>query len=86
MPLVVTYGPDIPPEDCAACHPKPYKLLAASKSKHKNVACVKCHAAKHKAIPQCQSCHGKPHAAAIHKKIKKCGNCHGIAHDLLPIH
>jgi len=82
MPKNVAYGDKTPSKDCAACHKKAYDLLTASTFKHKNLACVACHQAKHKMVPQCQSCHGKPHPAAMLAQFPKCGFCHNIAHDL----
>ena len=82
MPKVVTYGPSTPSKFCAACHNRAYKLLTSSHSKHSKLACVYCHQNKHKTVPQCTQCHGKPHPAAIHAKYPKCGECHNTAHDL----
>jgi hypothetical protein len=82
MPKVVTYGDNIPNKSCGACHKKAMDLLAASKSKHSKLACVFCHASKHKTVPTCESCHGAPHAAGIMQKFPKCADCHFIAHDL----
>ena len=82
MPKNVTYNDKTPSKDCAACHKKAYELLMASSFKHKNLSCVACHQAKHKMIPQCQSCHGSRHPAAMLAKFPNCGFCHNIAHDL----
>jgi hypothetical protein len=82
MPKVVTYGPQTPSKFCAACHKRAYTLLSSSPAKHNKLACVYCHQTKHKTIPQCTQCHGKPHPAAILSKFKSCGECHSIAHDL----
>ncbi|MBK5274283.1 MAG: cytochrome C [Desulfuromonadales bacterium] len=82
MPKNVTYSDKLPSKDCAACHKKAYDQLTASTFKHKTLTCVACHQAKHKMIPQCQSCHGTPHPAAMLSKFPKCGFCHSIAHDL----
>lgn len=82
MPKAVAYGNQTPSKDCAACHKSAFDLLAASPFKHKNLSCVACHQAKHKMIPQCQSCHGTPHPATMLAKFPKCGYCHSIAHDL----
>jgi hypothetical protein len=82
MPKNVVYGDKTPSKDCAACHKKAYELLTASAFKHKNLSCVACHQAKHKMVPQCQSCHGTPHPAAMLAQFPKCGFCHSIAHDL----
>ena len=82
MPKVVTYGKELPNKDCAACHQKALSLLSASRAKHQKLACVFCHAGKHKMVPECKSCHGVPHAAALMAKFPKCYDCHFIAHDL----
>jgi len=82
MPKNVAYGDKTPSKDCAACHKKAFDLLAASKFKHSKLACVACHQAKHKMVPQCQTCHGNRHPAAMLAKFPKCGFCHNIAHDL----
>jgi hypothetical protein len=82
QPLELAYGPATPSIQCAACHDTAFNLLKASDTKHRDVACVDCHADKHKTVPQCSDCHGMPHAAAMHKKFPKCGECHSIAHDL----
>lgn len=82
MPKNVAYNEKIPSKDCAACHKKAYELLTASKFKHKSLSCVACHQAKHKMVPQCQSCHGTPHPAGMLAQFPKCGFCHSIAHDL----
>ena len=82
MPKNVAYNEKTPSKDCAACHKKAYDLLSASAFKHSKLACAACHQAKHKMIPQCQSCHGNRHPAAIMAQFPKCGMCHNIAHDL----
>ena len=82
MPKVVTYGTDVPNKSCGACHKRAMELLSASKSKHSKLACVFCHAAKHKTVPTCDSCHGTPHPAGMMQKFPRCSECHFIAHDL----
>lgn len=81
-PKAVAYGADVPNKDCGACHKGALGLLSATPTKHKSVACVKCHADKHKTMPTCDQCHPQKHPAAIMKKFPKCGTCHSIAHDL----
>jgi hypothetical protein len=81
-PKIVTYAADVPNKDCGACHKQALSLLSATPTKHRSVACVKCHENKHKTVPQCQQCHGDKHPASIMKKFPKCGMCHNIAHDL----
>jgi hypothetical protein len=85
MPLVVTYGKDIPSHYCAACHGEAAKLLKKNTTKHKDLSCVYCHRDKHKTVPTCLSCkipHGEPHPAKMLQKFPECGQCHGIAHDI----
>ena len=81
-PLEVTYNPDTPSEYCGSCHTKVYSLLGTSKAKHRAVACVRCHEAVHKTIPDCRKCHKTPHPETMLEKFSSCGQCHGIAHDL----
>jgi len=85
MPLEVAYGPEVPSASCGACHPDAFQMLSVSHAKHGKFLCAKCHQEKHKMIPQCQGCHGKPHPAGIMAKFPKCNDCHGIAHDLVPM-
>jgi predicted CXXCH cytochrome family protein len=82
MPLTLTYGASVPSTQCAACHGQAFGLLQASPTKHRDIACVTCHADKHKTVPQCSDCHGLPHAEGMHQRFPKCGECHNIAHDL----
>lgn len=82
-PLEMAFSrPDIPTEFCAPCHAEASLTLASSKKKHHDLSCVECHAEQHGKIPECQSCHGEPHAAAMHIKFPHCADCHGSAHDL----
>ncbi len=80
-PTELLYGPSTATQMCAACHDDVNKTLTASKAKHNQVACVTCHANKHKTVPNCSECHGLPHGA-MHDKFPKCGQCHNTAHDL----
>ncbi len=82
MPLEVTYPDDLPSSACAACHEDEYDQLAASPFKHHDLTCADCHQKKHKMIPKCQDCHGKPHAEGIHQKFPDCKSCHGNPHNL----
>ncbi len=82
QPSVVAYGVDVPNKDCGACHKKALDLLAKSPAKHKDVACVRCHANMHRSVPTCEQCHPNKHQARLMKKFPKCGTCHYIAHDL----
>lgn len=82
MPTIIVYNDKTPSIQCAACHREVFTTLAASTFKHRGLGCVACHQAKHKMVPQCQSCHGTPHSVSIMARFPKCGSCHGIAHDL----
>jgi predicted CXXCH cytochrome family protein len=82
QPLTLTYGPQTASNLCASCHETAFNLLMASQAKHREVACVTCHQQKHKTVPQCSDCHGRPHAEGMHQKFPNCGDCHNIAHDL----
>lgn len=81
-PKVVAYNSKLPSKECAACHKKAYEQLSASAFKHKNLSCAACHQAKHKMIPQCQTCHGTRHPALMMANFPKCSICHNIAHNL----
>ena len=72
----------IPSNFCSPCHPDAVKLLVKTQKKHGQLSCVECHMEQHSSIPQCQKCHGEPHAVAMHTKFPRCGDCHGTAHDL----
>lgn len=80
-PKELLYGPSTATQMCASCHGSVTTQLAASKAKHSQLACVTCHANKHKFVPKCSDCHGLPHGA-MHDKFPNCGQCHNIAHDL----
>jgi len=82
MPKVVAYGAEVPNRDCGACHKAALALLSATQTKHREVACVRCHADRHKTVPPCQQCHTKQHPAGIMKKFPQCKTCHNVAHDL----
>lgn len=82
QPTVLEYLETTPNLLCASCHEDAYTQLQASETKHHDVACVKCHANKHKTVPQCSDCHGLPHTPGIHAKFTACGECHSTAHDL----
>lgn len=82
QPLVLEYPDTTQNTLCAACHDVPFNQLQASQTKHREVACVSCHANKHKTVPQCSDCHDLPHAEGIHVKFPLCGSCHNTAHNL----
>ncbi len=81
-PTDVTYGDDVAPKLCAACHDTEAGLLAASKTAHHDLACVECHPEHHKNIMQCEECHDQPHDEYIHNKFPKCLDCHRDPHNL----
>lgn len=82
QPKEVTYPKDTPSRYCASCHPKAMDQLVVNTTKHHSLECVYCHRDKHKAVPPCYACHGKPHPDQMLKKFKECGDCHSTAHDL----
>lgn len=82
QPLRVTYGREVPSRTCGSCHAKEFNATLKDTSKHKNVACVTCHKERHRFIPQCAGCHGKPHLKMIHDKFPQCLTCHIDVHDL----
>lgn len=81
MPLQITYSLDAPHTTCSICHQKAYEDLQTNSTKHTVLTCARCHP-EHRQIPQCESCHGKPHKLSIHKGYPQCGDCHNTAHDL----
>ena len=81
QPLQISYGKGVPSDTCGSCHAKVYSTWKKGASKHKEVACVSCHKNKHRAIPQCSDCHGKPHLASLHDRFPKCLACHIDVHD-----
>lgn len=81
-PTLVTYAGDIPSGFCTACHQKVGAALGKTKTKHHDLACVRCHEQRHGTVPTCESCHGKPHSPQMLAKFPKCLTCHVDAHDL----
>lgn len=82
QPLRITLRRDVPSNTCGSCHTKVFKKLTNSTSKHRTVACVTCHKDRHKYVPQCSDCHGKPHKQAIHDRFPRCLECHMDVHDM----
>ncbi|NWF75660.1 MAG: cytochrome C [Nitrospirae bacterium] len=80
-PLIIAYPQTTPNNVCGACHAPVYKKLEGSASKHRQVACAQCHS-KHRYIPKCEECHGKPHGEVVLKKFPNCLQCHVDVHDL----
>jgi hypothetical protein len=80
-PLKVTYPPTTKNEVCGSCHSQVYNKIKTTKSRHGQVPCAKCHT-RHRYIPKCEECHGKPHGEVVMKKFPNCLQCHVDAHDL----
>jgi predicted CXXCH cytochrome family protein len=78
----VTYAFNVPSAYCAACHQDASDELAASRSKHSDIACALCHQEQHGASSTCQYCHGGTHPQHVMKKADICAACHHTAHDL----
>ncbi|MDD2271062.1 MAG: cytochrome c3 family protein [Desulfuromonadaceae bacterium] len=82
QPKSIKFGAQEPSSSCSFCHVRVYSRLAGSTSKHNALSCVTCHRDKHRFIPQCTDCHGKPHSQTILSKYPKCISCHLDAHDM----
>lgn len=82
MPRQVQYGKDLPSDICGSCHTKNYSAWEKNPSKHKAVSCATCHKNRHRTIPACTDCHGKPHSPAHHDRFPRCLTCHLDVHDL----
>jgi predicted CXXCH cytochrome family protein len=80
-PLKIAYPQTTANSVCGGCHDQVYKKLEASTGKHRMVACAQCHS-KHRYIPKCEECHGKPHGEGLLKKFPNCAQCHVDVHDL----
>ncbi len=80
-PLYLRYG-KVPPALCAACHEEQKQALDSNVTRHSKLGCTYCHRHRHKAILQCEECHGKPHYKRMHKKFSDCKQCHGDPHAL----
>lgn len=78
----VAYTHNVPSRYCNACHQGSADVLASSRSKHSEMACVLCHQERHKASSTCQHCHGAPHPTHVMKKAGICAACHRTAHAL----
>ncbi len=81
-PLELAYSKEVPTLLCSPCHNEATDQIRDTKRKHGELNCAECHFDRHGTIPQCQNCHGKPHASAIHTKFPQCSECHGTAHNL----
>lgn len=82
MPRQIQYGKELPSEACGSCHAKIYAPWERGLSRHKAIACVTCHKERHRTIPACSDCHGKPHSPAYHERFPRCLTCHIDVHDL----
>jgi len=82
-PLVIHYPNETPRSYCIPCHEDEGKLLDKTTTKHKTFTCAFCHRGVHGTIPQCETCHGQPHSAAITRAHPDCLDCHMDAHDLV---
>ncbi len=82
MPRQVQYGKDLPSEACGSCHAKTFATWNKGLSKHKKVSCATCHKDRHRMIPDCISCHGKPHTPTHHNRFPRCLTCHIDVHDI----
>lgn len=78
----VMYMYNVPSKYCNACHQEVADKLAASRSKHSDIACALCHQEKHGASSTCQYCHGGTHPEHVMKKTDICAACHHTAHEL----
>lgn len=82
QPLQIFFKSNVPSNTCGTCHGKIFTKLSNSTSKHRSVACATCHKGKHRYVPQCSDCHGKPHNKVFHDKFPRCLSCHLDVHDL----
>jgi hypothetical protein len=80
-PLKISYADTVKNEVCGSCHGPAFNKIKTTTSKHGQVACAKCHS-RHKYIPKCEECHGKPHGEVVLKKFPNCLQCHVDVHDL----
>lgn len=82
QPRSIVIPEKTPTHVCSSCHGAIVTKLTKGTSKHATLTCVTCHKGKHRTIPQCTDCHGKPHKASFHEKVPRCLNCHVDVHDL----
>jgi predicted CXXCH cytochrome family protein len=82
MATEVTYAFNVPSAYCVACHQDASDELAASQSKHSDIACALCHQEQHGASSTCQYCHGGTHPEHVMKNTDICSACHHTAHDV----
>lgn len=82
MPRQIQYGTDLPSDICGSCHVKVYAGWKKGLSKHAAISCAACHKNRHRMIPACTDCHGKPHTPAHHNRFPRCLTCHIDVHDI----
>ncbi len=82
-PLQIAPASTTPREFCVSCHDEIEELMVQTKTKHQNFTCAFCHRGPHPFIPQCQMCHGLPHASKMHEKMPNCLDCHMDPHNLM---
>jgi predicted CXXCH cytochrome family protein len=82
MPRQVQYGKDLPSGTCGSCHAGVYAAWEKGLGKHQAIACVTCHKGRHRTIPACTDCHGKPHTPAHHERFPRCLTCHINVHNI----
>lgn len=82
-PLKVVYLNGLGNEHCVACHGQVGERLQQTTTKHRLLLCVYCHKSQHRRIPECETCHFRPHTSVIHEKYPDCASCHGGPHKLV---
>jgi hypothetical protein len=80
-PVQVTYGKEVPPATCGACHAKVFDTWSKTPSRHGKVSCVTCHRDKHRFVPKCTECHQNVHDQGILQRYPNCLTCHLDVHD-----
>ncbi len=81
-PMQIAFAGEMPSNFCQSCHSDQVEALAATPTKHGELACVECHLGDHGAKANCVDCHELPHEPALHKKFPDCLKCHIDPHDL----
>ena len=82
-PLQIAPALTTPRSFCVACHEEAGAALEKTVTKHQTFTCAFCHRTEHPSIPECQTCHGEPHSAAMHQKMPNCIDCHLDPHHLV---
>ena len=82
-PLEINPAMTTPRALCIPCHDDVGAQLEKTVTKHQTFTCAFCHRGQHPNVPQCRTCHGEPHAAAMHEKMPNCLDCHMDAHLLI---